>query len=145
MVLVETQVTKGSLPAIYKPAAIRVVLLLFLATFIPTPWLAVSLPRASSTQLGPNFVDFAAGIPLGLLALSIAWRLFARTMPAALRGRGGYATLHLSFLILLVPAIAMASLWLPLIYWSLLGGYFLGAGAGFFALLLLWVQRLPEH
>ena len=144
MVLVEPQVTKGSLPAIYRPSAIRAVLLFFLASFLPTPWLALALPRTSAPQLGPSLIEFIIGLPLGVLALLVAWRLFRRALPGALVHRSGFGALHAAFLILTVPLLIMGTLWLPLIRWSLLGGYFLGSGGGFFALLLAWVQRLPD-
>ncbi len=144
MVLVQTQVTKGSLPGLYRPAAIRAVLLLFIASFLPTPWLAISLPRTSTHQLSASLLEFAIGIPLGLIALAFAWRLFVRAVPSAVIGRGGFASLHAAFLILLVPMVTMGMLWLPLVRWSLVGGYFFAAGAGFFGLLLLWVGRLPD-
>ena len=144
MVLVEPQVTKGSLPGLYRPAAVRAVLLLFLASFLPTPWVATSLPRTSAPQLSVSLLEFAAGFPLGLLALAVAWRLFVRAIPSALMGRGGFASLHSAFLILLVPMIAMGTFWLPVVRWSLIGGYFFAAGAGFFTLLLHWTGTLPE-
>ena len=144
MVLVETQVTKGNLPAIYRPAALRAVLLLFLASFLPTPWLAVSMPRTSTLQISHSLLEFAIGITLGAAALPLAWRLFLRAFPGAVKRGSGGSTLHAAYVTLFAPLIIIATIWLPMIRWSLLGGYFLAAGGGFFALLLVWVQRLPD-
>ena len=144
MALVERQITKSSLPAIYRPAVVRAVLLLFLLSFLPTPWLAPVMPRTSTVQLARSLTEFVIGIPLGLLALSLAWRTFLRALPDALAARGGGAMLHLAFLAVALPFLALGVLWLPAIYWSLLGGYLLGAGGGFFVLLLMWVRRLPD-
>lgn len=144
MVFVEPQVTKRTLPAIYRPAAVRGVLALFLATFLPTPWFATILPRSATPQLGQSLTEFCLGIPLGLVALALSWRLFTRALPTALQGKGGFASLNGAFLIIAIPFLIMTAYWLPLIRWSLLGGYFLGAGAGFFVCLLIWARGLPE-
>jgi hypothetical protein len=105
----------------------------------------VNLPRAATSTLSGNLLDFVLGIPIGLLALAAAWRLFRPGFISALEGRGGWAALHAAFLILIVPAIAMGVWWLPLVKWSLVGGYALGAGGGFFVLLHAWMSRLPDQ
>src|SRR5256885_1355699 len=128
MVLVETQVTKGSLPAIYRPAALRAVLLLFLASFLPTPWLAVSMPRTSTVQISHSLFEFAIGIVLGAIALPLGWRLFCRAFPGALQRGAGGSTLHAAYLSLFAPMVVIATIWLPVVRWSMLGGYFLAAG-----------------